>query len=215
MSFSPHIHTHTHKTWIKLFLPIFFIFLSLQSLDVDGRKIEKNYRNFSSKNQSVGLVSETTLEFLTVRKLQLRYSVSRCAVRSWFKILIKASSSSSVELFSGHLKLVMYIDTKMDSLASLKSIKRHYKKDSRYVNDLYTLTYDNHESLENTVELISSLYFRTDIVVVSWEKFMWNRFRNWILWRNRKDFSLVSVKLLPVGSCTSQRNVSSPKSLVV
>lgn len=57
----------------------------------------------------------------------------------------------------------MYIDTKMDSLASLKSIKRHYKKDSRYVNDLYTLTYDNHESLEDTVELISSLYFRTDI----------------------------------------------------
>lgn len=40
-------------------------------------------------------------------------------------------------------------------------MKRHYKKDSRYVNDLYTLTYDNHESLD-TVELISSLYFRTD-----------------------------------------------------
>lgn len=58
--------------------------------------------------------------------------------------------------------LVMYIDNKMDSLSSLKSIKRHYKKDSRYVNDLYTLTYDNHESLD-TVELISSLYFRTDI----------------------------------------------------
>jgi hypothetical protein len=47
------------------------------------------------------------------------------------------------------------------------SIRRHYKKDSRYVNDLYTLTYDNHESLEDTVELISSLYFRTDIVDVS------------------------------------------------
>jgi hypothetical protein len=60
-------------------------------------------------------------------------------------------------------KLVMYIDNnRMDSLTSLKSIKRHYKKDSRYVNDLYTLTYDNHESLD-TVELISSLYFRTDI----------------------------------------------------
>lgn len=57
----------------------------------------------------------------------------------------------------------MYLDNRMDSLASLKSIKRHYKKDSRYVNDLYTLTYDNHESLEDTVELISSLYFRTDI----------------------------------------------------
>ncbi|CRL01364.1 CLUMA_CG014288, isoform A [Clunio marinus] len=57
----------------------------------------------------------------------------------------------------------MYLDNKMDSLSSLKTIKRHYKKDSRFVNDLYTLTYDNHESLEDTVELISSLYFRTDI----------------------------------------------------
>lgn len=64
----------------------------------------------------------------------------------------------------------MYIDCKMDSLASLKSIKRHYKKDSRYVNDLYKLTYDTQESLEDTVELISSLYFRTDFVDVSWMK---------------------------------------------
>ena len=65
----------------------------------------------------------------------------------------------------------------MDSLSSLKSIKRHYKKDSRYVNDLYTLTYDNHESLEDTVELISSLYFRTDITAdVSVARFLYRRF---------------------------------------
>lgn len=38
------------------------------------------------------------------------------------------------------------------------SLKRHYKKDSRYVNDLYTLTYDNHESLYLTNDFISSLY---------------------------------------------------------
>jgi len=37
------------------------------------------------------------------------------------------------------------------------SIRRHYKKDSRYVNDLYTLTYDNHESLD-TISLITSLH---------------------------------------------------------
>lgn len=48
----------------------------------------------------------------------------------------------------------MYIEN-MDSLSSLMSLKRHYKKDSRYVNDLYTLTYDNHESLYTTNELIS------------------------------------------------------------
>lgn len=33
--------------------------------------------------------------------------------------------------------------------------RRHYKKDSRFVNDLYTLTYDEHESLD-TVRLFSS-----------------------------------------------------------
>jgi uncharacterized protein (UPF0305 family) len=50
----------------------------------------------------------------------------------------------------------MYIDG-LDSLSSLMSIRRHYKKDSRYVNDLYTLTYDNCESL-NTISLISSIH---------------------------------------------------------
>lgn len=45
----------------------------------------------------------------------------------------------------------------MDSLSSLPYTfdKRHYKKDSRFVNDLYTLTYDDHESLDS-VRLFSS-----------------------------------------------------------
>lgn len=43
----------------------------------------------------------------------------------------------------------------MDSFPSFANLpKRHYKKDSRFVNDLYTLTYDDHESVD-TVELIS------------------------------------------------------------
>lgn len=38
----------------------------------------------------------------------------------------------------------------MDSLTfNGKGVKRHYKKDSRFVCDLYTITYDNHESLEH------------------------------------------------------------------
>lgn len=49
----------------------------------------------------------------------------------------------------------MYIEN-MDSLSSLM-LKRHYKKDSRYLNDLYTLTYDDCESL-NTLSLISSIH---------------------------------------------------------
>lgn len=48
----------------------------------------------------------------------------------------------------------MYIEN-LDSLSSLMSIRRHYKKDSRYVNDLYTLTYDNHESLYMTSDFVS------------------------------------------------------------
>ncbi|XP_026469843.1 schwannomin-interacting protein 1-like [Ctenocephalides felis] len=42
----------------------------------------------------------------------------------------------------------------MGSLANMsKAIKRHYKKDSRFVMDLYTLTYDNHESLDSLTEV--------------------------------------------------------------
>lgn len=32
-------------------------------------------------------------------------------------------------------------------------LRRHYKKDSRFVLDLYTLTYDNHESLDSLGDL--------------------------------------------------------------
>lgn len=49
---------------------------------------------------------------------------------------------------------IMYIES-MDSLSSLMSIRRHYKKDSRYINDLYKLTFDNQESLYMTNELVS------------------------------------------------------------
>lgn len=50
----------------------------------------------------------------------------------------------------------IYLFCNMDSLSSISSrgVKRHYKKDSRFVGDLYTLTYDDHESLD-TVELIN------------------------------------------------------------
>lgn len=45
----------------------------------------------------------------------------------------------------------------MESLKMHK--KRHYKKDSMYVFDLYTLTYDNHESLDNIIEYVSFYVF--------------------------------------------------------
>lgn len=52
------------------------------------------------------------------------------------------------------------IGSECDEPTSLGSLpftfdKRHYKKDSRFVNDLYTLTYDDHESLDS-VRLFST-----------------------------------------------------------
>lgn len=45
---------------------------------------------------------------------------------------------------------ILFLEGKMDSLTfNGKGVKRHYKKDSRFVCDLYTITYDNHESLEH------------------------------------------------------------------
>ena len=54
----------------------------------------------------------------------------------------------------------------LDNMDSLKSIRRHYKKDSRYVNDLYTLTYDQNESLDD-INLISSVFNKDDDDTVS------------------------------------------------
>lgn len=42
-------------------------------------------------------------------------------------------------------------------MASLKR-KRHYKKDSLYVSDLYTLTFDANESVETLDETVSTCY---------------------------------------------------------
>ena len=39
-------------------------------------------------------------------------------------------------------------------------LRRHYKKDSRFVFDLYTLTYDDHETVD-TVELFTSIVNNT------------------------------------------------------
>lgn len=49
------------------------------------------------------------------------------------------------------------LDDEPSSLCSLPHSfdKRHYKKDTRFVNDLYTLTYLQHESLDS-VRLFSS-----------------------------------------------------------
>lgn len=47
------------------------------------------------------------------------------------------------------------------SLRDARPERRHYKKDSRFVLDLYTLTYDSHENLDSFGNLIevSSWYF--------------------------------------------------------
>ena len=58
----------------------------------------------------------------------------------------------------------------MDSISQLEMFpKRHYKKDSRFVNDLYTLTYDDNESLD-TVELFSVFNNANVSFVGGWRK---------------------------------------------
>lgn len=37
--------------------------------------------------------------------------------------------------------------------------QRHYKKDTRFLLDLYTITYDNHESVDNICCLVSIFVF--------------------------------------------------------
>lgn len=46
-----------------------------------------------------------------------------------------------------------------------RGVKRHYKKDTTFVNDLYTLTYDNHESLELN-EPQCSIFFTESVTEV-------------------------------------------------
>lgn len=44
--------------------------------------------------------------------------------------------------------------------SSKKTTRRHYKKDTRFLNDLYTLSYDNHESLEHIAVLDKTINFK-------------------------------------------------------
>lgn len=95
---------------------------------------------------------------------EFRAIFSNRKARNLRRKLSKAETQKSIyhgtQILWARLELsngAMYIES-MDSLSSLMSIKRHYKKDSRYVNDLYTLTYDNHESLYMTNEFLSSLH---------------------------------------------------------
>lgn len=89
------------------------------------------------------------------RKRQVSNDITRS---EFLAVLLEKSEVDKrlVPLKSEQNQTKMYIEN-LDSMSSLMSIKRHYKKDSRYVNDLYTLTYDNCESL-NTISLISSIH---------------------------------------------------------
>lgn len=47
----------------------------------------------------------------------------------------------------------------MASMPYFNPEQRHYKKDTRFLLDLYTITYDNHESVDNICCLVSIFYF--------------------------------------------------------
>lgn len=46
----------------------------------------------------------------------------------------------------------------MASMPYFNSEQRHYKKDTRFLLDLYTITYDNHESVDNICCLVSTFF---------------------------------------------------------
>ena len=45
-------------------------------------------------------------------------------------------------------------------------LRRQYKKDTLYVYDLYTLTYDSHETLDSLGEFVSINYILNIYVIV-------------------------------------------------
>jgi hypothetical protein len=46
----------------------------------------------------------------------------------------------------------------MESLTARNTVRRQYKKDTLYVLDLYTLTYDSHETLDSLGEFVSNIF---------------------------------------------------------
>lgn len=84
------------------------------------------------------------------------------------------------------------INSSLNEPCSLSSLpfgfdRRHYKKDSRFVNDLYTLTYDDHESLDS-VRLFSS--FANQVSVHFTNEINWG---NYFFFVFREILSLVSL----------------------
>lgn len=57
--------------------------------------------------------------------------------------------------------------------------RRHYKKDSRFVLDLYTLTYDSHESLDSLGDL-------TDVSIFSFRFSNWHQKYQWYCYKKKK-----------------------------
>lgn len=135
---------------------------------MDWKLIKINKKNFSSLNVTEnnkrcrGFPQNTILLFFncaipllttTLTKSHNQsplYAVKR-SERTVKSLKTRKLSSKS----NWQLAFTMLIEN-MDSLSSLVSIRRHYKKDLQYLNNLYTLTYDT--SLYTSNELFSSLH---------------------------------------------------------
>jgi hypothetical protein len=64
----------------------------------------------------------------------------------------------------------------MKSATLKNTLRRQYKKDTLYVLDLYTLTYDSHETLGSLGEYVSSIT-RGIILFHSWRQSSFGSFR--------------------------------------
>lgn len=82
------------------------------------------------------------------------------------------------------------------SLCSLPYLfdKRHYKKDSRFVNDLYTLTYDDHESLDS-VRLFSTFANQVSVTFSGDFSTLFCNFALTKQWSGARGFTKADYKL--------------------
>uniref|UniRef100_A0A1A9W5D6 SCHIP-1 domain-containing protein n=1 Tax=Glossina brevipalpis TaxID=37001 RepID=A0A1A9W5D6_9MUSC len=103
--------------------------------------LKNSVKDHNSRGNSTDLLSPSALELFDAYKI---------------------GTEIDMETLQKHLKMAKEIEKKIfgvmtENESLLKQLsKRHYKKDSRFVFDLYTLCYDEHESVD-TVELFTSI----------------------------------------------------------
>jgi hypothetical protein len=71
------------------------------------------------------------------------------------------ATSHAIEIatqYAGIMTSIQFeLGAQVSNIPRIIASKRHYKKDSRFLSDLYTLTYDEGETLDNEPEVSTKL----------------------------------------------------------